>query len=256
MDSVPRPGPAHLARSPVRISPQPAPHGHPIPSPTNIRFPQEEGRSDWAQVGPFSGKPSWACCLSPRPAPVFLLMASTSPGGPEAGTWHILAPEGTSGQTPWSWAASQSETLKDHPSGASLDKKLTSNQNNERPLGRVNWAPPNPPTAASTHLPPTLNAIPPGDCGPGNPWMQPPRFLNPQRNATVRNLYPLGPLCFGVTGYAIVDNTDCMPTPTALFARCNHLSKSIYFVDRKIIKKVQRIPVLVLSGSTYQREGG
>lgn len=138
MDSVPRPGPAHLARSTVRISPQPAPHGQPIPSPTNIRFPQEEGRSDWAQVGPFSGKPSWACCLSPRPAPVFLLMASTSPGGPEAGTWHILAPEGTSGQTPWSWAASQSETLKDHPSGASLDKKLTSNQNNERPLGRVN----------------------------------------------------------------------------------------------------------------------
>ena len=252
MDSVPWPGPAHLARSSIRISPQPAPHGQPIPSPTNIRFPQEEGRSDWAQVGPFSGKPPWACCLSPRPAPVFLLMASTSHGGPEAGTWHILAPEGTSGQTPWSWAASQSETLKDHPSGASLDKKLTSNQNNERPLGRVNWA-----TNSSINPPAThLDAIPPGDCGPGNPWMQPPRFLNPQRNATVRNLYPLGPLCFGVTGYAIADNTDCMPTPTALFARCNHLSKSIYFVDRKIIKKVQRIPVLVLSGSTHQREGG
>lgn len=227
-----------------------------LPTPT---FPQEEGRSDSTQVGPSSGKPPWACRLSLCPAPVCLLMASTSPGGPEAGTWHILAPGGISGQTPWSWAVSQSETLKDHPSGTSLDKKLTSNQNKEyqeRPLGRVNWAPPNPPTAASTLLPSTLDAVPPGDCGPSNTWLQPLRLLNSQRNPTVGNLYPLGPLRFGVTGYATVDKTDCMSTPSILCAQDNHLSKSIYFVDKKIIKKAQRIPVLVLSGPTHQREGG
>ena len=152
MDSVPWPGPAHLARSSVRISPQPAPHGQPIPSPTNIRFPQEEGRSDWAQVGPFSGKPPWACCLSPRPAPVFLLMASTSPGGPEAGTWHILAPEAPQDKLPgvgqWASLRHWRITLLALPWTRSWPLTKTM----KGPWGE--WT--EPPTAASTHLPPTL----------------------------------------------------------------------------------------------------